>query len=388
MPPTNRGLWVDAHRPKHLSELTHHPELTSRLQKIAQASDMPHLLFYGPPGGGKKTRVLALLREMFGPAADKLKLEHRQFKTPSNKVLEITLLGSPYHLELNPSDAGIYDRIVVQEVIKEIAQSHALVLSDTSSSNTTNNNQTSSSSSGGNSSSSHNNSTKKFKIVVLTEADRMSKDAQHGLRRTMEKYADTCRIIMTCESLSKVIEPIRSRCLAIRVAAPKVDEIVYALNTTAKREGIVIGSTLASNIAKYSNRNLRRALLMAEASKIQAGTNHLNDDVPIQLPDWERYVALLAKEIITKQSPDVLLNARQKLYELLANCIPPEIIFKSLVEELCRKSDDSLKQHIIYWASHYEAMLATQGQKPIFHLEAFIAKFMAMYREWLLSLFG
>ncbi len=35
-------------------------------------------------------------------------------------------MSSAYHIELNPSDAGYHDRLVVQEVIKEIAQSPPL----------------------------------------------------------------------------------------------------------------------------------------------------------------------------------------------------------------------------------------------------------------------
>jgi len=62
---------------------------------------------------------------------------------------------------------------------------------------------------------------------VLTEVDHLTKDAQHALRRTMEKYMATCRVILCCNSTSKVIPAIRSRCLGIRVAAPSVDEVSY-----------------------------------------------------------------------------------------------------------------------------------------------------------------
>ncbi len=64
-----------------------------------------------------------------------------------------------------------------------------------------------------------------FKTVVLMEVDRLSRQAQAALRRTMEKYASSCRLILCCNSQSKVIEPVRSRCLGIRVGAPTEDEV-------------------------------------------------------------------------------------------------------------------------------------------------------------------
>eukprot|EP00277_Geminigera_cryophila_P035105 CAMPEP_0173130480 /NCGR_PEP_ID=MMETSP1102-20130122/60032_1 /TAXON_ID=49646 /ORGANISM="Geminigera sp., Strain Caron Lab Isolate" /LENGTH=146 /DNA_ID=CAMNT_0014041537 /DNA_START=60 /DNA_END=497 /DNA_ORIENTATION=+ len=103
-------------------------ELTSQLRRVADKENvqkMSHLLFYGPSGAGKKTRIMALLREIYGPGVEKLKVDVRPFKFKSSEV-EVTFLSSNYHVELNPSDVGPYkDRDVAQEVIKEIAQSHA-----------------------------------------------------------------------------------------------------------------------------------------------------------------------------------------------------------------------------------------------------------------------
>lgn len=62
-------------------------------------------------------------------------------------------------------------------------------------------------------------------MILLTEVDRLTKEAQQALRRTMEKYMATCRIILCANSIAQVIPAIRSRCLAVRVPAPTHGDI-------------------------------------------------------------------------------------------------------------------------------------------------------------------
>lgn len=347
-------LWVDKYRPRSFDELELNTQLSERLKQLCSSNNFPHLLVYGPSGSGKKTRIAIILRELFGDHATKLKLETKNIKIPNKTThVDLVTVSSSYHIELNPSDVGNQDRVVVQEVIKEIAQTTPLDATE-----------------------------RPFKVVVLNEVDKLSKEAQHGLRRTMEKYMTTCRLILCCNSTCKVIEPVRSRCLMVRVPAPSVEEISKVLVSVCKKEKIVIPNELATRIAEQSERNLRRAILMLEATK----NKHypFQPQQPVDKADWEIFIIQLAKEIAEEQSQKRLLAVRGKLYELISHCIPPEVIIKSLTNELLKKLDSELKYELIKWAAFYEHRMQL-GNKAIVHLEAFVAKFMAIYKRFLMA---
>ncbi|XP_076053927.1 replication factor C subunit RfC38 [Oratosquilla oratoria] len=346
------SLWVDKYRPKELNKLDYHEEQAKHLKKLVEGGDFPHLLVYGPSGAGKKTRIMCLLRELYGIGVEKLRIEHQNFTTPSKKKLEIFTIASNYHIEVNPSDAGIYDRIVIQELIKTMASSYQL----------------------------DSTGQRDFKVVVLNEVDRLTKDAQHALRRTMEKYMSSCRLILCANSTSKVIPAIRSRCLGIRVPAPTEEEIVNILQNVCKKEGLNLPNEFGMKIAAKANRNLRRAILMCECSKVQQYPFSSNQEV--MLPDWEMFLQETARKIVEQQSPNRLLEVRTNIYELLTHCIPPDVIFKGLLKELVKNCDGELKCEVTRLAAYHEHR-SVLGSKVIYHIEAFIAAFMSIYQKFL-----
>ena len=69
---------------------------------------------------------MCLLKGIYGSGVEKLRLEVRSFKNKSNKNVDISMVGSNYHLECCPSDAKNNDVLVIQEVIKEIASTGLL----------------------------------------------------------------------------------------------------------------------------------------------------------------------------------------------------------------------------------------------------------------------
>jgi len=93
----------------------------------------------------------------------------------------------------------------------------------------------------------------------------------------MEKYSPNLRLILIANSSTKILAPIRSRCLLVRVSAPSQVEIVSVLKDVAHAENLgKVAPEVLEKIAAESKRNLRRALLMLEAVYAQKYVTWLN----------------------------------------------------------------------------------------------------------------
>ncbi|KAH7108233.1 P-loop containing nucleoside triphosphate hydrolase protein [Auriculariales sp. MPI-PUGE-AT-0066] len=339
------SLWVDKYRPRTLDDLHYHNELSERLKSLAAGGDLPHMLFYGPSGAGKKTRIAATLRAIFGPGVEKLKIDQRVFLTPSRRKLDVNIVQSNFHIELTPSDVGNYDRVVIQEILKEIAGTQQLDL----------------------------NAKQRFKVVIINEADSLSRDAQAALRRTMEKYMANMRLILCANSTGKLIAPIKSRCLLVRVAAPTTEEMHTVLAHVAKKK-------TAEEIITDANGNMRKAILVLEALKMQSPD--MTRDLNIAKPDWETYCHKIADMIVKEQSPFQALQVRGKLYELMSHCIPLRNFSQTIADRVCERVPEAVKPDIMHWAAFYEARMRI-GAKKIYHLEAWVVKTMSLYKTFL-----
>ncbi|QLG70371.1 hypothetical protein HG535_0A03100 [Zygotorulaspora mrakii] len=348
------SLWVDKYRPRSLDTLSHNDDLTNLLKSLAhRPRDLPHLLLYGPNGSGKKTRCMSLLESIFGAGVYRMKIDVRQFVTPSNRKLDLNVVSSPYHLEITPSDMGNNDRIVIQELLKEVAQSEQVDFQD-----------------------SKEGLAHRYKCVIINEADSLTRDAQSALRRTMEKYSRNIRLIMVCDSMSSIIAPIKSRCFMIRCPAPQDRETIEILKIVAKEENVKLESeTILQDIATASSGNLRVALLMMESMSL-ANEMQLKSTTPIIRPDWESVILKMANKIQKDRSVDCLLECRSIIYDLLAHCISAKIILQELTFALMKNANsEKIKVDIISTSSMFDERLSL-GTKSIYHLEGFIARVM------------
>jgi replication factor C small subunit len=197
------AMWSEKYRPATLAEMIDQTEIIGRLKRFAETKTMPHCLFAGPPGSGKTTAALCLAHDLFG-----------------ERFMDA-------FMELNASDARGID--VIRTTVKEFARIATI-------------------------------SEVPFKILVLDEADNMTADAQHALRRTMERYTDTCRFVLSCNYSGKIIEPIQSRCAIFRFVPLGGEHVARYLKMIAEKEHVRLDSHGLQALTEASEGDLRRAV--------------------------------------------------------------------------------------------------------------------------------
>jgi replication factor C subunit 3/5 len=147
----------------------------------------------------------------------------------------------------------------------------------------------------------------------------------------------------------------------------------------SKAEGIKIPEKTLKEVSLQCDNNIRRAIFMLEL--IRSEQFPFKDESKIKIPEtyWEQYIKEIAKDIMQEQTPKRLYEVRAKFYNLLTNCIPADLILRRLADHLMTL-DIELQHHVAHWSAFYEHRLEL-GTKAIFHLEAFVAKFMSVYKK-------
>ncbi|MEX0597696.1 MAG: hypothetical protein WD512_14485, partial [Candidatus Paceibacterota bacterium] len=266
-------LFTDKYYPKSLQDLDYNFELNRELINLAKVKDLPHLMFCGIPGAGKKTRAMLFLRERFGLSVMRVKKKEVSFKY-SNKPIDFQLLYSNYHYQIDPSIHGVYDRSIIQDLVKKIMQLQ-LGITDMS--------------------------VGSHKVIVVENADRLTQEAQQSLRRTLELYVKSCRFIFLVNNEGNMIEPLQSRCLKLRVPAPSNSDIRGILENIATTENIQLSDKSLDYLIRYSDKNLNTLINQLQILNLKA-PNRLSDPNGIsiqEISDIHAHIKMMVDTIFT-----------------------------------------------------------------------------------------
>ena len=231
--------WAEKYRPSRLDEVIGQKIIISRLKAFVKSGGFPSMIFAGPAGVGKTTSAIAMANELYGD------------------------LFSEAFLELNASDSRGID--VIRGRVKEFARTLPL--------------------SKGN-----------IKIIFLDEADALTSEAQHALRRTMEKYSASTRFILSANYASKIIEPIQSRCVVLRFKPLNEDEVNSYVDRVAEGENLKIDAKAREALVYVSDGDLRR------------------------LSNVMQSAAVISKEITEKEVYEISARARPKEVVAMLSC--------------------------------------------------------------------
>jgi replication factor C subunit 3/5 len=109
---------IDKYTPKLLQEAYFHKKLLDMLQIMGSDESIPHMIFFGPEGSGKKTTINLFLEMIYDK--DVHILEDCVYKVvgSSNKVTDVVVKQSNYHIIIEPNNNN-FDRYLIQDIVKE-----------------------------------------------------------------------------------------------------------------------------------------------------------------------------------------------------------------------------------------------------------------------------
>jgi len=326
-------------------------KIISNLERgIWKYANFQHLVVYGRPGSGKDFLINKLLEKIYGKKNIELNDVEYLINGYGNSKTKVNIKQSKFHIVIEPNSNG-FDKYLIQEIIQNYAKTEILNILKYK---------------------------RLFKIVIINKIDNLSNTAQASLRRTMENYADTCKFIFICDQLSKMIEPLRSRCIEIRVPLPNNVQIINTLLHISQMENINLSENDLYYIIKNCNQKIHNAIWLLELKKNGCiYVNNKNENI-------NQIVEMIVnkKNYNAKKIYGVLKKSREIFYKLSITNIPTNEIISQIMRKLILCFNDiNVKSNIIEITSIFE-LRKSQGTRHIECFEAYLIRLIYLFSNY------
>ena len=314
--------------PKVVEDYYFHPKLQKFLEKLKNTNNIPNLILYGQEGAGKKSFLSVLFPDK--------KIKNIKSIKYNSKTINYTIYNSCSTIEIDSKELKIYNKYLLQNIIKNIAETKRV-------------------------------NDNKVKIIIIYNAHHLDKDFQYILRKMIELYINNAVFILVTNTLTKIINPIKSRCLCVRINNPTNKQIEKFLIDINKKEELNLSKTKINNIIKVSKRNLKKAMLEMEIYTYK-NKNSIDNKIHMNI---QKIVSSLKNKNFNMK---LIENWETKLYKLIINfSIEDKTIIQLLFNEIIKlKKDDDFKKNILYITCDYDERMS-KGSKSILHLNNYLS---------------
>lgn len=236
-------IWTVKYRPKTLEEvLGNTPSLTT-LSDLVRSGTLPHLVLHGPENSGKTTTALALAFELYGESwksnftyfnASDFFDQGKRYLVRDKRFVRIIGTDDP---------KKIYKSVI--DIFKEIINEYSGIAPLDAD----------------------------YRLIYIDNAESLSPEGQHALRRIMERYSKTCRFILSTTRPSKLISPLRSRGVQLFFTYVPDEVLKVHLMRIAETEKLELSERTLDAVLYAAKGNVAEAVRTLQLASLEAGEN-------------------------------------------------------------------------------------------------------------------
>jgi DNA polymerase III delta prime subunit len=161
-----------------------------------------------------------------------------------------------------------------------------------------------------------------LKVMVLDEFSEFTPQGQNALRSVMEQFSTHTRFILTCNSVERIISPIRSRCQEFRIVPPTKEEVIKTCKKILDKEKIDYELHELESTVDFNYPDIRKCIQVLQQQTIN-GVLKLSKEY-FKLLKFQEDIIDILKSVNDKNIYDkvtdirqILADARIKNYSLL-----------------------------------------------------------------------